>query len=196
MQSSDVILVRFASFRSIPFAQARRRDLSKIEISRYSHDFLMCFRSCYLIPTIDKPTRVRQNSATLIDNIFVNNPEQVFVSGNIVSDISDHFLQFSVLNCTPELQKSSSRKARDFSHFSRDSFVNDLMLVNWNDLIQTRGDDVDILFSSFYSKFNKILNKHAPMKTMSKRRLKKLSKPWITNGIRVSIKIKNQLFHY
>ena len=68
------------------------------------------------------------------------------------------------------------------------------MLVNWHDLIQTRGDDVDILFSSFYSKFNKILNKHAPMKTLSKRQLTKLSKPWITKGIRISIKIKNQLF--
>ena len=77
-------------------------DLLIIESSKYSHDFLMCLQSCYLIPTIDKPTRVRQNSATLIDNIFVNNPEQVFVSGNIVSDISDQFLQFFVLKCTPE----------------------------------------------------------------------------------------------
>ena len=66
-------------------------DLLKIESSKYSHDFLMCFQSCHLILTINKPTRVRQYSATLIDNIFVNNPEQVFVSGNIVSDISDHF---------------------------------------------------------------------------------------------------------
>ena len=60
----------------------------------------MCLQSCYLIPTVDKPTRVRQNSATLIDKIFVNNPEQVFVSSNIVSDISDHFL--SAVFC-PEL---------------------------------------------------------------------------------------------
>ena len=50
--------------------------------------------------------------------------------------------------------------------------------------------------SIFYSKFDKILNKHAPVKTLSKRRIKKLSKPWISNwkGIRASIKIKNQLF--
>ena len=75
-----------------------------------------------------------------------------------------------------------SGKAGDFSHFSRDSFVNDLALVNWNDILPTRGDDVDILFSSFCSKFNKMLNKHAPMKTLSKRRIKKLSKPCITKG--------------
>ena len=33
-------------------------DLLKIDSSKYSHDFLMCLQSCYLIQTIDKPTRV------------------------------------------------------------------------------------------------------------------------------------------
>ena len=49
-------------------------DLLKFETSRYSHDFLVALQSCYLIPTIDKPTRVRNNPATLIDNIFVKQP--------------------------------------------------------------------------------------------------------------------------
>ena len=39
-----------------------------------------------------------------------------------------------------------------------------------------------------------MVNKHAPMKTLSKRRGKILSKPWITKGIRTSIRIKNNLF--
>ena len=52
-------------------------DLLKFETSRYSHDFLVALQSCYLIPTIDKPTFVQNNSATLNDNNFVNNPEKV-----------------------------------------------------------------------------------------------------------------------
>ena len=51
----------------------------------------MSLQSCYLIPTVVKPTRVGSTSATLIDNIFVNTPEKVLVSGNIISDISDQF---------------------------------------------------------------------------------------------------------
>ncbi|MCG8343054.1 MAG: HAD-IC family P-type ATPase, partial [Chlorobiales bacterium] len=47
--------------------------------------------------------------------------------------------------------------------------------------------NVDRTFSSFYNKCNKILNKHARFKTLSKRRLKQLSKPWITKGIRTAI---------
>ena len=54
--------------------------------------------------------------------------------------------------------------------------------------------DVNNLFSSFYNKFNKLVNKHAPMKTISNRKAKQLSKPWITQGLRTSIKIKNKLY--
>ena len=53
---------------------------------------------------------------------------------------------------------------------------------------------MDKLFSSFYSKFNKLINKHAPMKAISNRKAKQLSKPWITKGIRISIKVKNKLY--
>ena len=51
----------------------------------------MTLQSCYLIPTIDKQTRVHRTSASLIDNIFVNNPDQVVISGNLITDVSEHF---------------------------------------------------------------------------------------------------------
>ena len=72
-------------------------DLLKCASSSYSHDFLSSLQSCYLFPTIDKPTRVRSTSATIINNIFMNNPDQAVASGNIISDISDHFSQFCIL---------------------------------------------------------------------------------------------------
>ena len=59
-------------------------DLLKCDSSSYSHDFISSLQSCYVIPTIDKPTRVRSSSATLIDNIFINNPDQVVTCGNSI----------------------------------------------------------------------------------------------------------------
>ena len=50
------------------------------------------------------------------------------------------------------------------------------------------------LFSSFYNKYNTIVDKHAPMKKLSNRKAKQLSKPWITNGIRAATKFKNKLY--
>ena len=168
-------------------------DLLKVQSSNYSHDFLLTLQSCYLIPTVDKPTRVRSTSATLIDNIFVNIPEQVLVSGNIISDISDHFSQFCILSSIVD-QSKENRKVRDFSKFSSRLFVADLTQVDWDEIIARGTDDINKIFSSFYNKLNKIVNKHAPFKIMSKRRKKKLSKPWITKGIRTSIRIKNRYY--
>ena len=71
-------------------------DLLKCEASSYSHDFLSSLQSCFLIPFIDKPTRVRSSFATLMDNIFVNTPYKIEACGNIISDGSDHFSQFCI----------------------------------------------------------------------------------------------------
>ena len=67
-------------------------DLLKCESSQISEDFLLSLQSCYLIPTVDQPTRVHRTSATLI----VNNPDKLLTSGNIISDIIDHFSQFCI----------------------------------------------------------------------------------------------------
>ena len=53
----------------------------------------------------------------------------------------------------------------------------------------------DKCFSSFYNKLNKLINKHAPFKILSKRKAKEFSKLWITKGLLKSIKIKNRLFY-
>ena len=50
-------------------------------------------------------------------------------------------------------------------------------------------------FSSFYNGLNKLTNKHAPLKNISKRKAKQLNKPWITKGLKKIIKIKNHLFY-
>jgi len=89
----------------------------------------------------------------------------------------------SVVNQT----KAESRKVRDFSKFSPDSFTADICRVDWNEILKRDNADVHRTFYFFYNKFNKILNKHAPFKTLSKRRLKQLSKPWITKGIRTAV---------
>ena len=72
-------------------------DLLKCASSSYTHNFLSSLQRCFLFPSIDKPTRVRSTFATLIDNIFINNPDHVAACGNIICDISDHFSQFCVL---------------------------------------------------------------------------------------------------
>ena len=71
-------------------------NLLRCETCNFAQNFLYSLQSFHLIPTIDKPTRVHTNSATLTDNIFSSNVDKSTLSGNIVSDISDHYSQFCI----------------------------------------------------------------------------------------------------
>ena len=155
-------------------------NLLRYETCKYAQSFLHILQSLCFSPTIDKPTRVHNASATLIDNIFVNNYDAHILSGNIVSDVSDHFSQFCV--CRPLGGKIKLQKivTRDFSKFSEEKFINDLSLLNWESAVSESTNDVNKSFSTFYNKLNRIVNKHAPIKTISKRKAKQLNKPWIT----------------
>ena len=168
-------------------------DLLKCEISDYSHNFLLSLQCYSFFPVIDKPTRVYKNSATLIDNIFVNRFDHKISGGNIVSDISDHYSQFCFIHSLTPKNLITKCKIRDYSNFSEECFINDVSETDWNSLMAN--GSVDKCFSSFYNKLNKLINKHAPFKTLSKRKAKQFSKPWITKGLRKSIKIKNRLFY-
>ena len=169
-------------------------DLLKSQSSSISQKFLKSAQSFHLVPTIDKPTRVHNTSATLIDNIFINDLEQFFVSGNIVSDLTDHFSQFCISRHPTSRVLSVSPKVRDYSKFAPEIFNNELTQINWDVVTLNTHQDIDKMFSSFCNKFNRLVNKHAPLKTLSSRKIKQFSKPWITRGIRRSIKIKNKLF--
>jgi hypothetical protein len=50
------------------------------------------------------------------------------------------------------------------------------------------------LFDIFYTKLSDIIDKHIPVKQLSKRELKIQSKPWISTAIRKSIQVKNEFY--
>ena len=49
------------------------------------------------MPRITLPTRIAEKTATLIDNILINNNALKCICGNITTSISDHLPQFIVL---------------------------------------------------------------------------------------------------
>ena len=136
-----------------------------------------------------------EKSATLIDNIFVNNISFKYLSGNITTSISDHLSQFIIL----ENFKGSNLKRqrisatyRDFRYFNIDSFKRDLQEINWN--FATENTDVDLGFKIFFQLFNKSLDRHTPIKKSIMKEEKIKSKPRTTKGIKTSINIRGKLY--
>ena len=191
----DTIEKLSASGEKIIFMGDTNLNLLRFHSCKYAQNFILSLQSFNLMPTIDKPTRVHNNSYSLIDNIFISNLKDYITSGNVISDLTDYFSQFCFLHSDKTIFKHNCHKilARDYSRYSETEFLHDLSQF---DLIQAVSKNIDEnkSFSAFYNKLNNLLNKHAPLKSVSKRMFKPLSKPWITKAIRKSIKIKNQLF--
>ena len=150
-------------------------------------------QSFSMFPVVDKPTSVYGKSATLIDNIFINNLENNIISGNIVSDTTDHFSQMCILTSQCKIFFPNNKTmVRDYSTLNTKSFNNDLQNINWTSVCQHT--DANQSFSRFYKLINKTINKHAPLRCIPNRKQKLLAKPWLTAGLRKSIRVKNALF--
>ena len=83
---------------------------------------------------------------------------------------------------------------RNWSGFNQQSFVLDFFEIDWPNTLNVDGLNVNNSFETFIKTMNSLLDKHIPLKKISKYKLKFKEKPWITTAIKKSIEIKNKLF--
>ena len=166
-------------------------DLLKIDsLNNYSR-FYELLASFGLVPFILLPTRITGNSATIIDNIFTNNTSNAIISGNIITDLSDHFSQFISVQKLKFDLKTTTFYRRDYTNFSEQSFRDDVSIQNFNN----QNNDVNKQFADFFFKLEGCVNRHAPLKKLTSKESKLSQKPWISSNILKMITIKNKLFN-
>ena len=170
-------------------------DLMKYDNHHSTNEFLDFLSSHLLLPHIIQPTRIRDSSKTLIDNIFSSTLIENTISGNLTPTISDHLPQFIILPnifSNPPSNKSNIYE-RDWSNFVQENFILDYFSVNWNSIINN-DKDVNLSFNNFLKRINAILDNYAPLRKVKKNKLRFRSKPLITLGLQTSISIKSSLF--
>ena len=157
-----------------------------------TEEFFNTMTSYFFQQHIIQPTRITDHSATLIDNICMNTIEYKTISGNLIYDISDHLPNFILIYKMFKDNHNYNRYLRDYSQFNEAEFI-EVAEVNWMTVFGN-SEDVNFIFSSFLDNLSELVDKHVPLKKLSKRKAKLLSKPWITKGILISIKRKNTLY--
>ena len=73
-------------------------DLMKHGSHAGTENYLNILYAHGIIPTITKPTGFGKNTSTLIDNLLIDKPSNAFVSGLLLTDISDHLPIFYIAN--------------------------------------------------------------------------------------------------
>ena len=146
-----------------------------------------------LLPLITRPTRITPHTATLIDNIFVNNFFVCSRSGLLFTDISDHLPVFSI-HSDNTLGHHSRRDpifVRDKNPINLSQFVEKLEGVEWSSLAGY--NDPHTAYTSFLNKITKIYNDCFPVRKLIPKK-RSIKKPWLTKALLKSIKRKNKLY--
>jgi hypothetical protein len=96
-------------------------------------------------PLILQPTRLRTKTGTLIDNIFINDLACTSKSGNSVTSISDHLVQFSQIDLfdPPSHPKASTKTVRNWRIFNKREFADELSAITWDDINDPNAKEKD-----------------------------------------------------
>ena len=148
-------------------------------------------------PLINVPTRVTDNSSTIIDHIVTNDHTHNILPGVIKTDLTDHYPIFCTIS---NLTLKNSHKPifrRDFSMFNADDFCNHLkneinsffLTISYID-----GNNFDAIFDHFLQLLTNAITLYAPMRKLTRKQQKLVNKPWISRGILKSIKTKQKLY--
>lgn len=114
------------------------------------------------------------------------------ISGNLCYDLTDHLPNFLIVSKLSSLPASAKVFRQDYSNLDRKTLISDIQSIDWNSLLK-KSSDPSNMFDNFYIKLSEVVDLHVPVKQVSKEDLKARSKPWITSGIRTSIRIKKWL---
>ena len=168
-------------------------DLMKNDTHKQTTDFINMMFTNALIPLINKPTRITSHSATIIDNIFSNKYENHvrIMQGNLTTDISDHFAQFHITEKTRNKSSNTEYmliRVKNQVNFER--YSNAINDFNWSQIEEYT--DCNEAYNFLAESLKQIFNQSFPVQKVKKRYRNRL--PWLTDGLRKSIKHKNKLY--
>ena len=185
-------------------------DLIKFNIPTVDNYINCCLENNF-IHSITVPTRITDHSATLIDHFLLKLPANLIntstSSGVLINDISDHLPCFLAIdiNC---ISSSERPFTRIFSQNKINNFVNslpseqpllsDLNMQKIDNFISGESNEIsnDLAFNQIFSQLvlnlQTLQNKYFPLIRVSKKKFKE--KPYLSKGLKVSIKHKNRLY--
>ena len=145
---------------------------------------------------IDLHTRTTPVSQTTIDHVYSNVFKYISVPGIVKCALTDHYPIFVILKHLKVKVDQTNHYTRSLKEFNSENFNSDLKVSLDKLLNDSRNLDeknFDQFFYAFVEVIKLAINRHAPLKKLSRRQKRLDKKPWITKGILISIKKKQKL---
>ena len=133
-------------------------DLLKYETKPKIMEFYNLMTSNGYLPLIIQPTRIRDDSHSLIDNIFSNSLAES-LGGNILIEFADHLTQFVTVKKNSVPITNDSCYKPDHSKFDEKAFLEDLSIQNF-----VCTEDPNEKFNDLLWKYEACVKRHLPLK--------------------------------
>ena len=126
-----------------------------------------------------QPTRITSHSKSITDNIFSNYISQEIISGNLSStNLSDHLASFLI---APHIFSNAPNKnptsEHDWSKLNLEEFILDYFAIDLPHILKLHDNNTNTSFQNIFDSMSRILDKHSPLKKLSKYKLKFKTKP-------------------
>lgn len=147
-------------------------------------------QSYNLVQVLNQPTRITDETETLIDPLCVDKNLHVMAHYTVdLLALTDHRLIYGDLGIAVELPKPRSITYRDYSCFDPQSFSLDAAAIDWERI--RIAPDVDQKVYTFNSTVLALFERHAPLVTIVPKRN---YRPYITSTLREMMKLKNKAY--
>ena len=135
--------------------------------------------SSFILPHIASPTCTTATSATLTGNIFSNNCNSPYTSGNLVITLSDHHAKFLILgNQHYSIENNKEDQLhRDFQEIekNKDTISEQLKNFDWEAELRSGRNNVSLSSELLIIKVDKLINFWAPLQKVSNKRKKAIN---------------------
>ena len=138
---------------------------------------------------ITSPTRVTENSSSLLDHILTNFTDRVSQSGVVDTGLSDHQLIY----CTRKVNRTKFNthkciRTRSLKNYSQSLYLEKLNEINFPDY--SKFTDLNDAYSDFTGKVTSVIDQIAPIKEI---RVKNNSQDWFDAEIHEEIEMRDKL---
>jgi exonuclease III len=173
-------------------------DLLKIHQKDHINNFFETLLSCGFFPKITLPTRITEQTKTLIDNCFVKslNSLSETTSGILYQNISDHQPYFVSFDCLL-LEKHKCKYIQQHKQTQTDleNFRNQISIeCSIEQFSQEPFESPNHNYETLDDILKSDINKHLPSKLVKYNKHKHKKEKWITKGIMHSIHFRDKLY--
>ena len=156
--------------------------------------FIDMMASNSAINLINKPTRFprgkQPGSPALLDHFYTNQIDSVSKINLVVDDISDHMPILAILQVNVKrMRPKADIYVRDYKRLNKENFINLIKEFNHDS-----ANSIDNQFEQLHAHILNCINRHTPMRKLSKKEIKFMDKPWISNSLQNSIDYRYHLF--